>query len=69
MSNTGFVYYLSTDGADNSTPVDAKVYQDWLSTYVGEGGLVVPEYLNLTEENIRQITDEAAQEEEPVPAP
>ncbi len=61
VSQTGFVYYLSTGGAPSIEPVDDTVYQQWLAPYVGDAHQAVLTYHPLTQENIRQITDAVTQ--------
>ena len=36
-SGTGFVYYIMEDGQyDNTHPVDASEYNEWINTYDGD---------------------------------
>ena len=56
QSESGFVYYIETDGYfDWEEPLDAAVYEAWRYPYVRNGREVQPEYLSLTEENIQRI--------------
>ena len=56
QSESGFVYYIETDGYfDWEDPLDAAVYEAWRYPYVRNGREVQPEYLSLTEENIQRI--------------
>lgn len=57
-SGTGFVYYIAANGGDSDEPLDASVYQAWRYVYVRDGRQIQPEYLSLTEENIRCLLEE-----------
>ena len=55
-SGTGFVYYIMEDGQyDNTHPVDASEYNDWINAYIGNASEIQIKYIDLTEENISQI--------------
>lgn len=55
-SGTGMVYYIMTDGQyDNTHPVDAAEYNQWLNGYLGGAAPCQIEYLPLTQENIAGI--------------
>jgi len=55
-SGTGFVYYIMKDREyDNSHPVDASEYDEWLNAYIGNASEIQIKYMDLTEENISQI--------------
>ena len=55
-SGTGFVYYIMKEGKyDNTHPVDASEYNEWLNAYIGNVSEIQIPYRNLTEENISQI--------------
>lgn len=56
QSGTGFVYYIMEDGQyDNTHPVDASEYNEWINTYIGNASEIQIQYMDLTEENISQI--------------
>lgn len=56
QSGTGFVYYIMKDGQyDNTHPVDASVYNEWVNTYMGSASEIQIPYLDLTKENISQL--------------
>ena len=62
-SKSGFVYYISSGAhSGEADPVDSTVYQAWLDPYIGQADIMPVEFLNLTEENIRHITDDVTQE-------
>ncbi len=55
-SGTGYVYYIMKDGQyDNTHPVDASEYNEWVNTYIGNASEIHIQYMDLTEENILQI--------------
>lgn len=55
-SGSGFVYYIrpAIDAGDVS-PVDVTEYEAWHDQYVGGAHEIKPEFLNITEENIRNV--------------
>ena len=53
-SDTGFVYYIN----DDSSPLDASVYEAWRYVYVRDSQEIQPEYLFLTEENIQRMLEQ-----------
>jgi hypothetical protein len=56
VSGTGYVYYIMNDKQyDNTHPVDASVYNEWVSTHLGNAAEIDIQYMDLTEENIAQI--------------
>lgn len=60
QSGTGFVYYIMENGQyDNTHPVDASVYNEWLNTHIGNASEIQIPYLDLTEENISQLENGA----------
>ena len=62
-SKSGFVYYISSGAHDGALePVDSAVYQAWLDPYIGKADIMQVSFVSLTEENIRQITDDVTQE-------
>jgi uncharacterized protein YheU (UPF0270 family) len=55
-SGTGFVYYIMLDGQyDNTHPVDAAEYNEWVGAYLGDAAEIQIPFMDLTEENILQI--------------
>lgn len=55
-SGTGFVYYIMEDGQyDDTHPVDASEYNEWINGYIGNASKIQIQYMDLTEENISQI--------------
>lgn len=55
-SGTGFVYYIMKDGQyDDTHPVDASEYNEWINAYIGNASEIQISYMDLTEENISQI--------------
>lgn len=55
-SGTGFVYYIMEDGQyDDTHPVDASEYNEWVNVYIGDASEIPIQYMDLTEENIAQI--------------
>ena len=55
-SGTGFVYYIMEDGQyDNTHPVDASEYNEWINSYIGNASEIQIHYMDLTEENISKI--------------
>ncbi len=58
VSGTGIVYYLYEDMVSQYgeiDPVDESVYQEWLSSYLGDASPIEITYFPLTEENILQM--------------
>lgn len=69
-SKSGFVYYISSGASqEGAAPVDASDYQAWLDPYIGKADIIQVDFKSLTEENIRQITDDVTQETGENPAP
>lgn len=56
VSNTGFVYYLTSGGGQPSEPVDDVQYRAWLDPIVGSGAQQEISFYPLTEDNIQRIT-------------
>ncbi|MTI55651.1 hypothetical protein [Geosporobacter ferrireducens] len=55
-SGTGFVYYIMKDGRyDNTHPVDASEYNEWVNAHIGDASEIQIQYMDLTEENISKI--------------
>ena len=55
-SGTGFVYYIMQDGQyDNTHPVDASEYNEWVNAHIGDASEIQIQYMDLTEEKISQI--------------
>lgn len=55
LSGSGIVYFIMEDGYDDTRPVDAEEYEQWLNQWLeGAEELTIP-YQPLTEENIRQL--------------
>lgn len=56
MSNTGFVYYITADSYGGSNnPVDVKIYEQWRSSWIGNGNQLELNYHRLTANNIKQL--------------
>ncbi|GIP32807.1 lipoprotein [Paenibacillus sp. J2TS4] len=55
-SGTGFVYYImEAEQYDNTHPVDASEYNEWVNAHIGDASKIQIQYMDLTEENISQI--------------
>ncbi|HBT65303.1 MAG TPA: hypothetical protein DEB10_11665 [Ruminococcaceae bacterium] len=55
-SGTGIVYYIMEDGQDDDThPVDASEYNEWVGAHIGDALEIQIQYLDLTEENLSRI--------------
>lgn len=55
-SGTGFVYYVMEDGKyDNTHPIDASEYNEWVKSHMGDASKIQIQYEPLTEENISQL--------------
>ncbi len=55
-SGTGYVYYIMEDGQyDDTHPVDASEYNEWINAYLGDASEIQIQYMDLTEENISQL--------------
>lgn len=57
-SGSGFVYYIHPNGfTGDVSPVDVTEYSDWHNQYVGGARQIKPEFMKLTEENIKTINN------------
>ena len=57
-SGTGIVYYIMENGEyDTTHPIDASDYNAWVSTHIANASQIQIQYMDLTEENILQITN------------
>lgn len=55
-SGTGIVYYIMEDAQyDDTHPVDASEYNEWINAHIGGASEVQIQYMDLAEENISRI--------------
>ncbi len=55
-SGMGIVYYIMEDGQyDDTHPVDATEYNEWVNSQIKDAAEIEIQYMNLTEENILRI--------------
>ncbi len=57
VSNSGFVYYICTEGNFKSDvqPVDVTEYNAWHDSYVGGANIIELPYMYMNEENVNSI--------------
>ena len=55
VSNTGFVYFISSDEKGISDPMDITEYQTWHDSYIGNAVEINLPFRKMTEANIAQI--------------
>ncbi|MBR1555275.1 MAG: hypothetical protein IJ644_07790 [Oscillospiraceae bacterium] len=55
VSNTGFVYFISSDEEGISDPMDVTEYQTWHDSYIGNAVEINLPFRKMTETNIAQV--------------